>query len=280
VTALAIVVVATQVYQKKAQPTNYDFGTRVLFCGHLDVVLPELGSATVERRNLATVLAEVRRTPGGWPVLGYSADGCFYGAKAYAAIHTAASADHMSDKAWMAQQFRRGLLHHPVIYAGEIWHQTMAYFHAPDPEIDSQAVGLMPDSDWSLISRHPRLVGMKRAEFDVRESSWFATRRHTLPAFGKGVIHRIVHSLLVVTAIATALALANLALRWRRRAAVSSEIDMLAISAFMLTVVLTTAVSFSFDVGRYASTIAPLTFLWWFASLIYLGTLVWRLVRA
>jgi hypothetical protein len=120
---------------------------------------------------------------------------------------------------------------------------------------------------------------MDRAEFEVKESSWFATRRHTLPAFGKRVIHLIGRSLLAVTTIATALALMNLALQWRRGAALAAEVNVLTISGFMLAVVLTTAASHSFDVGRYAGTLAPLTFVWWLAGLSYLATLVWRLAH-
>jgi hypothetical protein len=277
--ALALMIVGAQVYQKKAQSIDHDFGTRTLYCDHLDVVLPELNSTKPETRNLAAVLTEVRSTPGGWPVMGYNADGCFYGSESYAAIHAAAVAEHMTDRAWMAQQFRRGVLHRPTVYAAKIWHQTLHYFQDPDPEIDSQLAGHMPDSDWPRLRAYSRLIGMDRAEFEVKESSWFATRRHTLPAFGKRVIHLIGRSLLAVTTIATALALMNLALQWRRGAALAAEVNVLTISGFMLAVVLTTAASHSFDVGRYAGTLAPLTFVWWLAGLSYLATLVWRLAH-
>jgi hypothetical protein len=267
---------ATYAYQSKAQPKDYDFGTRVLYCGHIDLVLPELGTATPQRRRLAQVLDAVRHSPPqGWITLGYDADGCFYGADAFAAIHAAAAAEGLSDKGWMGRQFQHSALHRPQVYAGEIWRQVVQYFRYPDGEADVTVSSSMSDVDWQRLTKYPRLIGMPRSAFKAEGRSWFATD-HTLPRIGKRLIALASKSLAWVTGAATLLALLSLPGVWRRRTDATCELAALASSAFMLAVILTTAISYTFDVGRYASSFAPAAFAWWMVSVWYLAIGVWR----
>jgi hypothetical protein len=274
--ALAVFVGATYAFQSKAQPKAYDFGTRVLYCGHIDVVLPELGAAP-QQRKLAALLDAARHAPPlGWVAMGYNADRCFYSQPVFDAIHAAASAEGLTDKAWMAKQFRSGVLHHPLVYAGEIGRQVLQYFRHPAPEVDVTMSSRMPDDGWAQLQKYARLIRLPQSAFDIDARSWFALSHPSLAGIGKTVIGVISNSLAWSTAGAVLAALVSLFARWRRKQDLAPELVVLASSAFMMAVILTTAISFTFDVGRYASSIAAPAFAWWLCCIAYLTLTLWR----
>lgn len=130
--------------------------------------------------------------------------------------------------------------------------------------------GSMPEGDWVRLQKYGRFIGMPRAAFEVQLRGWFTRDGHPLSRLGLALLVRFGETLAWITAAATLVALVSLPRRRRRGGDVTAEITILASTAFLLAVILTTALSFTFDIGRYAASFMPLAITWWLCSIAYL----------
>ena len=268
--ALAVLVAAVaglEFRQAQLRYKNEDFGPRTMFCFHLDSVLPDLGGATPQRRQLRILLETVRHGSPDWLALGYNGDGCFYDQQVHDAIHDNAVSEGMTDKAWLSHRTMLALLHHPGPYFIQTARQMAFFMRRPIPDASQPAAGHMDDSSWQSLTPYERFVRMPRIEFERTLDSWFVQRHGRLSKLGKGLLALLPRSLFPITFLAGMMAAADVA---RRRPARRTSVVFLAATGFVLATALTVALSHTFDVARYASSFALLSIFWWLAGLAHL----------
>ncbi len=248
-----------------------DFGARTFFCNHLPLVIPVLGQATPARVQLAALLTRiVKDGPQGWPALGFDGDMCFDDDAVFKAIDTARRADGMRSRTWLTRQFLKGVGARPISYAGTVLFQLQTFAARPFPDIDiPQMAGTVPKDTWGRLKPFAALAHVSRQDLvqtvyprPVFGSPWLA-------AFSKAALSISGQVFEAIVALGAALALFRLS-TVRNSFSLTVERIVLAAAAFTLAFVLTTAMSHSFDISRYAVSIMPFSLFSLLVSLVYI----------
>ncbi|MGZ3278360.1 MAG: hypothetical protein ACXU82_09555 [Caulobacteraceae bacterium] len=271
IAAAALFAVATMSIgslQHRAQRADWDFGPRMLFCSHLDQEVVGL-PATPEGVRLKAVLQNIKAAgaTGGYPLLGYNPDDCFYPVEPREAVHAAAAAAHMTDRDWMQHQFIRSIVRHPLTYARQILRQYRGFFANPDGEANIIGHSRVADIDPPRLAPYAALIGAPLTTLNGDVDSWFARELPPLAQFGKAWLGLADEALMGAILVATLVALRNLVIRRRMT---TLERAFLAFTLFMLANITSVSAAYTFDAPRFASAFAQLTIVWLLAALLFI----------
>ncbi len=270
-------VVGLQRFDTWATARDDDFGAKVMFCNHLDVVDGHLQATTPERAVIKGMIAHVFSLgPRTWPLQGFDGDQCSFVQSFSDAIAAAARSEGLSPKDWETREFAASVLAHPIRYARHVARQAASFALHPIANIDEEAQGQISDGDWARLNAFAAMRGQRQADYTVSPRPWlreFAPR--TVSALKDGL--RLVSSTFAFVVAASVL----LALRALFGAAgggkPKAEVVLLSVAAFTAALPLTVALSHTFDVGRYTVDILPFTLLTWCMGVVTLLRALFRL---
>ena len=253
-----------------ATPRDADFGAKVLFCNHLDVVDGHIAPTTPERARIKEMIARVFSLgPHGWPEQGYDGDQCTFSQEFTDAIIAAARMEGASTRDWQMHEFVASVLAHPLRYARHSGRQLLHFLRYPLDDLDQRAESHVTDADWKLLQTHGAMRQIPRDRFDAVVPNWFEDLAPELShALKEGL--KLMASTFATVAVASALLAFWRACRSRHEAALRSEAILLAVFGFTMALPLTVALSHTFDVGRYSVDILPFTGLLWCMGIVYL----------
>lgn len=253
-----------------ATPRDDDFGAKVLFCNHLDVVDAHLGPTTPERAAIKSMIAHVfSMGPRTWPLQGFDGDQCTFVQEFTDAITAAARSEGTTSKNWQLHEMAAAVLAHPLLYARHVVRQLVHFGLHPVQNADQTTTGHLTDEDWSRLTAFGSIKRLQRGDFDVELANWFGTLAPDLVHTLKGGLRLMALTFALVAVASTALAL-RAVVRMRQPAPPRAEVILLSVGAFTFALPLTVALSHTFDVGRYSVDILPFTLLWWCMGLVYL----------
>ena len=249
---------------------GYDFGPRTLFCNHLPEVVPVLGSSTPERKRLTDLLQGVEALgPHGWPALGFNGDVCVNDRTIYSAIEEARQQDKMSSARWLSWQFLRGVADHPLQYGSKVVSQVRLFVFHPVPDIDMPPwQSRLSDDDWRRLQPFQGLMGQSRETLSQTVTNRFEVWAPGPIRIAKRLLGGLDRWFWLPVCLATLTAVATL-LAGNQPVAAHERV-VLASVGFVLSCVLTTAMSHSFDISRYAVGLLPFSLSLAFLSAAFL----------
>ena len=275
IAAVALIAGSTTYFEHRvASVSAREFGPKTLFCNHLPLVLPTLGTATPERAELSALFSGILAEGSeGWSILGHNGDRCMYNSSVDPLASQIAQSEGLTRADWYGRQFVRGVERRPFLYAGRVLRQLAAFFEDPTPEITLSEAGSMGDWDWVRLENYRRFLGEPREAFTVREDNWFAVDAGGLGRMGKNLLATVSYwfaaTVLPATLLAAGFLVAGRGGRERR-----AEIVLLSVAAFVGAYLLLIASSHTFDIARYRSALVPFTLLWLLMSAAYLAGLI------
>ena len=272
--ALVVAVVLGQTWQARWKNPDVYFGPGMLYAAHMNVTDRDLDLSKPAERDLHQALQAAMHGPK-WAVLGFDSDLCYYDDRCQAAIRAAAKADGADAGSWMMRRLIAAIIHHPATYTLKVVRQTAFFFGHPNLEVDLVYPGAISDWDWTRIAPYDRLVRFHRAELNRQVGSWMVARHPVLSFVGKHLVGAMRRSLPFSVVIAAAAVAAGV----RRRRFDGLEVTILSATLYLLACVLSVAISFTFDIPRYAASFAVLTYLWWGFCWLWLVRWARRLVR-
>ncbi len=142
-------VVSVHRFDAYVTPAGFDFGPKLLFCNHLDVVEPVFDASTPERARVKEQIEFTLRHPHpDWPLLGYHGDTCTFGDAFNRAMVAAARAEGVEPPTWMGREFIRAALRNPLGYARAVWKQVAFVLADPIVGTDGGGQGVITDREW------------------------------------------------------------------------------------------------------------------------------------
>ncbi len=270
-------VVGLQRLDAWATARDDDFGAKVLFCNHLDVVDGHLEATTPERAVIKGMIASVFSLgPHGWPLQGFDGDQCTFVQRFSDAIQAAALSEGRTPKDWQMHEFFASVITHPFRYARHVAKQVTSFALHPIANIDEETQGHISDGDWIRLSAFAVMQGQRQADFTVSPRPWLRDIAPGLVSALKGGLRLVSSTFAVVAVASVSLALWAAFGRGRRT---PSKVDaiLLSVAAFTAALPSTVALSHTFDVGRYTVDILPFTLLWWWLGLLTLLRAAFRL---
>ncbi len=253
-----------------ATPHDADFGAKVLFCNHLDVVDGHIAPTTPERARIKEMIARVFSLgPHGWPEQGYDGDQCTFSQDFTDAIIAAARAESTSTREWQMHEFVASVLAHPLRYARHSGRQLLHFLRYPLDEFDQRAESHVTDADWGHLQTYGVMRQIPRDRFDAVVPNWFGDLAPELSHALKDGLKLMASTFAIVAGASTLLAFWRV-FRVYREDTLRSEAILLAVFGFTMALPLTVALSHTFDVGRYSVDILPFTGLLWCMGIVYL----------
>lgn len=257
-----------------------DFGARVLFCNHLDVIDGHVEPTTPERARIKELIAHVFSLgPRSWPLQGYDGDECSFSQVFSDSIAAAARSEGRTPKEWEMREFAASVLAHPLRYARHAAKQIGQFALHPIMNTDEEAAGSISDHDWAQLVVFGAVGGERQSDFNVSPRPWLLDVAPGAVSALKFGLKLVSTTFLAVAAASAALAFRAVA-RLRRIESLRAEVILLSVGAFTASLPVTVALSHSFDVGRYTVDILPLTLLWWWLGAVYLLRSAFRLGRS
>ncbi len=251
-------------------PRGTDFGPKTLFCNHLDVIEPIFARSSPQRTRVSVLMRDTLSRVDGWPLLGYAGDGCTYNQSFTKAINEAAESEGETSAQWELREFLTGVLKNPLRYARDVLHQTAFFMFHPVANIDLTAHSDLDDADATVLLPYASLINMRRLDWEADAANWVSDAYPLLAGPAKRSLQVISDLFAPVTLLATALSAASLMV-FRRGMDLRPEIAVVATACFTAAFAATVVLTHSFDVGRYVTDILPISLLWWFLSVVYLG---------
>lgn len=249
-------------------PQDVDFGPKILFCNHLDVIEPVFDVSTPERVRVAALMHDTLSRVDGWPLLGYAGDECIYNPGFTQAIIAAAAADGDDAPRWEGREFLKGVLRNPLRYARDIAHQTAWFMRHPVANIDMTAHSDLAEADAKVLAPFASIINMRRDEWDADVANWVPAAYPWIAGPAKRALGAISDLFLPVTLLGTVLA-SVVAIAFRK-ADLRAETAIIATACFAAAFAAMVILTHSFDVGRYVTDILPISLLWWVSSALYL----------
>ena len=256
-------------FDARITPAGADFGPRTLFCNRLDVILPVFDVSTPTRQRIAGMMRDIMSDVGGWPLMGYSGDRCVYNSDMQKVISLAAEEENASPAQWMQREFLKGVLKNPLRYTHDAWIQAVHFFQTPVVDMNISVTSDLSLIDENRYAVYASLINMPRQAWTVTASNWMPEAYPRAASLAKLWLAEVAKTFPSITLLATAIAtivLATVGRRWDCRL----ETVVVATAAFTAAFIGTIVLSHSFDIGRYATDVLPISLLWWFVSAAYL----------
>ncbi len=256
---------------------DMDLGPKLMFCNRLDVIRPVFDTSTPERRRVAARMDIAMADVNGWPLMGYSGDMCTFNQAFTDAVLAASQSENVTASQWEQREILHGILKNPSRYMLDIVRQTVHFLFNTIQDIDNTTRRDITPDEERILAPYAGLVKVPRESWNVEATNWMSGSSPWLIDRAKRALTWISTTFAVVTLSATALA-ALVLVAFGRGADCRIEVAQIAIASFTFAFIGTVLLSHSFDIGRYATDILPISLIWWFMSALYVGHLVVILV--